>query len=328
MNPSHPARNLIDFTENTLRRLDAPGRRVCVGLSGGIDSVVLLTLLSQLRTKLDLQLSAIHVHHGLSPNADQWAQFCISLCSPNAIPLATVSVNIDQSLPGGMEALARDARYAAFNDVDADFVALAQHADDQAETVLHQILRGTGLKGMAGMGETRVLRKGMRLIRPLLGISRAEIEAFARGHRLEWIEDESNAETAFTRNFIRHELTSIVEARFPHYRESLARAGRHAAESDEMLAALAAIDLKWDGTNAFADVLDTLPLSRQVNALYYWLHWQRRDDETKTAFPAQTQLSEWAAQLFRPAPTDKPHRAGGHEWVILRRKNLLQLQRK
>ena len=319
---------LIAVTENTLRRLDASGHRVCVGLSGGMDSVVLLTLLSRLRVTLDLQISAIHVHHGLSPNADQWAQFCTSLCAANSIPLEVVRVNIDQSLPGGVEALARDARYAAFNNVDADFLALAQHADDQAETVLHQILRGTGLKGMAGMGEVRTLREGLQLIRPLLGVSRAELEVFAREQRLEWIEDESNADTAFTRNFIRHELAPKLAERFPHYRESLARAGRHAAEADDMLAALAAIDLKWDGQHAHADVLDTLPLSRQVNALYHWLRWQDLDFEMKISFPSQAQLSEWATQLFRPAPSDKPHQAGGHDWVILRRKNLLHCQRK
>lgn len=319
---------LIAVTDNALQRLGATSRRICVGLSGGMDSVVLLTLLSRLRVTLGLQFSAIHVHHGLSPNADQWACFCTSLCAANSIPLEVVRVNIDQSLPGGVEALARDARYAAFNKVDADFLALAQHADDQAETVLHQMLRGTGLRGMAGMGEVRTLRHELRLIRPLLGVSRAEIEAFAREHRLEWIEDESNADTVFTRNFIRQELAPKLAERFPHYRESLARAGRHAAEADDMLSALAAIDLKWDGQHAYADVLDNLPLSRQVNALYHWLRWQDIDNEMKASFPSQAQLSEWATQLFRSGPTDKPHQAGGHDWVILRRKNLLSLQRK
>ena len=318
---------LIAITENTLRRFDTSGRRVCVGLSGGMDSVVLLTLLSQLRATLDLQLSAIHVHHGLSVNADQWAQFCASLCAGNSIPLTVVRVTIDQSQPGGVEALARDARYDAFCRVDADFVALAQHADDQAETVLHQILRGTGLKGMAGMGEVRTLRAGLQLIRPLLDVSRPQVEAFAREQRLEWIEDESNTNTLFTRNFIRHEWVPRLAERFPHYRESLARAGRHAAEADDMLSALAAIDLKWDGQQAYADQLDLLPVTRQVNALYHWLHWQQAGSETKTALPSHAQLQDWARQLFRPTPTDKPHRAGGHDWVILRRKNLLQLER-
>ena len=319
---------LIAVTENALQRLNASGRRICGGLSGGMDSVVLLTLLSQLRTKLDLQLSAIHVHHSLSANADQWAQFCTALCAAHSIPLAVVRVKIDQSLPGGMEALAREARYDAFREIDADFLVLAQHADDQAETVLHQILRGTGLKGMAGMGEVRTLREGLQLIRPLLEISRAEIETFASEQRLEWVEDESNADTAFTRNFIRHELAPKLSERFPHYRESLARAGRHAAEADDMLSALAAIDLKWDGQHAYADQLDLLPVTRQVNALYHWLQWQQLGATTKISLPSQAQLQDWAAQLFRPGPTDKLQRAGGHDWVISRRKNCLLLERK
>ena len=319
---------MLEAVENSLRRLIAPGNRVCVGLSGGMDSAVLLELLVRLSPTLSLQLSAIHVCHGLSPNGDQWTAFCKSLCEARSIPLRIARIQVDRSLSGGVEAIARDARYAAFRGIDADSLALAQHADDQAETVMHQILRGTGLKGMAGMGEKRLLREGLILIRPLLGTPRAEIEAFARENRLAWIDDESNADTAYTRNFIRHALTPKLAERFPHYRESLARTGRHATEADEMLSALAAIDLKWDGRNAYADVLDGLPLMRQVNALYHWLQWQRGPGEKKSAFPSQAQLGEWAVQLFRPTPADRPHQAGGHELIIHRRKHLLQLERK
>lgn len=323
--PNSPS-SLPSAIENSLRRLDVQGSRVCVALSGGMDSVVLLEALSRLGAALSLQLSAIHVHHGLSPNADQWAAFCESLCEARSIPLTISRIQVDRSLPGGIEALARDARYAAFGGVNAEFLAVAQHADDQAETVLHQILRGTGLKGMAGMGEARRLRDGLILIRPLLGIARAGIEAYAKENRLEWIEDESNADTAYTRNFIRHTLTPTLAERFPHYRESLARAGRHAAEADEMLSALAAIDLKWDGRNAYADALDGLPLTRQINALYHWLQWQQGPGNPLNTFPSQAQLAQWAPQLFRSTPTDRPHQAGGHDLVICRRKNLLRVE--
>ena len=95
-----------------------------------------------------------------------------------------------------------------------------------------------------------------------------------------------------------------------------------------MLSALAAIDLKWDGRNAYADALDGLPLTRQVNALYHWLRWLQGSAETQLAFPSHAQLGEWAMQLFRPALTDRPHQAGGHDFVIRRRKNLLLLERK
>lgn len=313
---------------NVIQRHHAATKRICVGLSGGLDSIVLLDVLVRLRQRFELHVSAIHVHHGLSPNADAWASFCESFCRAKSVPLTISRVVIDRSAPGGVEALAREARYAAFNAVDADFLALAQHADDQAETVLHQILRGTGLKGMAGMGEMRPLRAGLTLIRPFLSLPRAEIEAYAKENLLEWIEDESNADTAYTRNFIRAELTPKLAERFPHYRESLARAGRHAVEADEMLSALAAIDLNWDGETAHAELLDHLSLTRQVNALYHWLQWLQRPDGRQVPLPSQAQLAEWAQQLFRPTPTDRPHLAGGHDFVIRRRKNLLLLERK
>ncbi len=312
--------------DDVIRRHGMTGRKVCVGLSGGIDSIVLLTVLDESRSAHGLQLSAIHVHHGLSPHADEWAAFCRSVCDARSIPLQVAHVQVDHSRPGGVEALARDARYAAFRLVEADFIALAQHADDQAETVLHQILRGTGLKGMAGMGETRHMRDGLVLIRPLLRVPRAEIEAFALARCLEWIDDESNADTAYTRNFIRHALTPALAERFPHYRESLSRTASHAAEADEMLAALAGIDLKWDGRTAHADALDAQPLARQVNALYHWLRWQWRDGKRQQSVPSHAQLCEWAQQLFRPAPAGRSHQAGGHEFVILRRKNQLFLE--
>lgn len=321
-------RSFLAAIESALRRHDVPRHRVCIGLSGGIDSVVLLESLARLAATLDLQLSALHVHHGLSVNADRWVAFCEALCEGKSIPLKIARISVDRSLPGGIEAVARAARYAAFNEVDADFLALAQHADDQAETVLHQILRGTGLKGMAGMGAARHLRDGLVAIRPMLEIPRTGIEAFAGEHRLDWIEDESNADIVFTRNFIRHAVTPKLAERFPQFRESLARAGRHAAEANEMLAALAAIDLKWDGRHAHADLLDELPPMRQTNALYYWLHWQQPAGERQYPLPSRTQLEEWAQQLFRPAPGNKPHQAGGHDFTIYRRKDLLLLERK
>lgn len=269
-----------------------------------------------------LNLTAIHVHHGLSPNADAWAAFCTDVCGAKEIPLRIARVQIDRRSSAGIEGAARAARYAAFAEEGSPVVLLAQHADDQAETVLHQLLRGTGLKGLAGMGEVRVLSAAQTVLRPLLGVSRAEIEAEARGRGLDWIEDESNADTSYTRNFLRQDITPRLAARFPHYVASLARAAKHAADADEMLEALARIDLAWDGANAFANGLDSLPAARQTNALYHWLKWQG------APVSSQSQLHEWAAQLFRLAPASKPQLAGGHDFVIRRTNNRLVLQAK
>ena len=311
---------LISIVENFLRRYPLEGKRACVALSGGVDSMVLLDAADQLKHKLNIDLYAIHVHHGLSANADDWAAFCANECATRGIGLTQQKVHVDQNAGAGLESAARTARYAAFAAEGTPFVLLAQHADDQAETVLHQMLRGTGLKGLAGMGEARVSSADQTILRPLLNVSRADIEAFASARGLKWIEDESNSDTTYTRNFLRHEIAPRLEARFPHYRASLARAARHASEADEMLEALAKIDLQWDGEHANAALLDSLPVPRQINALYYWLAW------CAVPAPSHRQLAEWAAQLFRPAPAGKSQLAGGHDFVIRRANNRLLLQ--
>src|SRR2546422_10307985 len=162
------------------------GKRVVVALSGGIDSVVLLHLL-----KDHPGVSAVHVHHGLSPNADAWARFCTRLCRAWKVPLAIRKVKVRKA-GKGLEAAAREARYQAFKKEKAEVIALAHHLDDQAETVLLNLLRGAGVRGASGM--QRLARfEGKLLARPLLDVPRRSIEEYARLHGLEWIEDESNA---------------------------------------------------------------------------------------------------------------------------------------
>jgi tRNA(Ile)-lysidine synthase len=200
-------------------------RRVAVALSGGVDSVVLLHLLSR-----QCEVSAIHVHHGLSPNADAWAEFCRRTCSKLKVPLKVYKVKVKKQ-GHGLEAAARDARYAAFRKHKAEVIALAHNLDDQAETVLMNLLRGAGLRGASGMPQ-RARHAGKLFVRPLLERSRQEIEAYASKAGLEWIEDESNADEALTRNFVRRRLGPLIESRFPAWRSSLARAAKHFARRD------------------------------------------------------------------------------------------------
>jgi tRNA(Ile)-lysidine synthase len=199
-------------------------RRIAVALSGGIDSV---TLLHQLK---DRGVSAIHVHHGLSPHADRWAAFCRKLCKRWGVPLKVYRVKVSRA-GEGLEAAARRARYEAFAKADADCIALAHNLDDQAETVLMNLLRGAGVRGARGM-VAKVSFKGKTLLRPLLGTPRAAIMAYARKHGLEWIEDESNADEALTRNFVRRSVGPLLEKRFPAWKQSLARAARHFSRRD------------------------------------------------------------------------------------------------
>jgi tRNA(Ile)-lysidine synthase len=194
-------------------------------LSGGVDSVVLLHMLKQRPG-----VSAVHVHHGLSPNADAWARFCRKLCRQWRIPLEVRKVKVGRA-GKGLEAAARDARYSVFRKVDADCIALAHNLDDQAETVLMNLLRGAGLRGASGM---RPLSRfgGKQLARPLLGVSRREILDYARAHRLDWIEDESNADESLTRNFVRLRLGPLIGTRFAQWKQALARAARHFAQKE------------------------------------------------------------------------------------------------
>lgn len=206
------------------------GKRVAVGLSGGLDSVVLLHVMHGLAPQIGFKLSAIHVNHGLSPNAGGWQRFCSALCLELGIPYKSVKVRVNRG-KSGLEAAAREARRAAFDKVRADAIALAHHLDDQAETVLFNLLRGAGLAGASGMpGQGRLGRK--LLLRPLLDVPRSAIRAYAAEYRLGWIEDESNADESLTRNFIRRRVGPLLEAKFPRWRENLARAARHFAGAE------------------------------------------------------------------------------------------------
>ncbi len=246
--------------EAVLGALAAPGARLCVGLSGGVDSVVLLDLLAALAPRHQWQVSAIHVNHQLSPNADAWSRFCRRLCRDRGIPLRVVKVTVPRG--DSVEAAAREARYGAYRRQRADNIVLAQHQDDQAETVLLQLLRGAGVKGLAAMPLARAdpLRPGLRVLRPLLDATRREIEAYAAQHGLRWVEDESNEDSGYLRNFLRRDILPRLEARVPAYRATLSRAAAQMAEAAVLLDALAQMD------GAPAPGAAVLPLST-LNAL-------------------------------------------------------------
>jgi tRNA(Ile)-lysidine synthase len=223
-------------------------KRVAVGLSGGVDSVVLLHVLAGLRKRFGFSLSALHVHHGLSANATRWSQFCVRLCKKLEVPLRVKRVRVTR-MGEGLEAAARKARYEAFRASKADAVALAHHLDDQAETVLFNLLRGAGRRGVSGMPQ-RARLDGKLLLRPMLEVPRTAIEAYAAAHGLRWIEDESNADEALTRNFLRRRVAPLLDTRFPRWREGAARAARHAARREADAAELLRAYLRRKGMRA------------------------------------------------------------------------------
>src|SRR6185503_19644006 len=213
-----------------LRAHDLRGKRVAVGLSGGIDSVVLLHLLRALAPESGFHLAAIHVHHDLSPNADAWTRFCRSLCRRWKVPITVRRVRVTRA-GRGLEAAARAARYARYRAMRADAIALGHQLDDQAETVLMNLLRGAGLAGASGMRASVPFHEKL-VVRPLLALSREAIVDHAKANRLDWIEDESNRDESLTRNYLRRRVGPLLAARFPRWRESLARAARHFARAD------------------------------------------------------------------------------------------------
>ena len=199
------------------------GKRFLVGLSGGVDSVVLLHALAQ----EGVDLRAVHVNHGLSPNAPRWAAFCRRLCKRLQVPIRVRRVRVARK----NEASARAARYEAFRQLEFDVLALAHQLDDQAETVLMRLLRGAGVRGAGGMRPVSRF-SGRTLLRPLLDVPRESILAYAHDRALDCIEDESNASDAFTRNFIRLRIAPLLGERYPRWREALARAAQHFSERD------------------------------------------------------------------------------------------------
>ncbi|HEY5802908.1 MAG TPA: tRNA lysidine(34) synthetase TilS [Lysobacter sp.] len=211
---------------------DRPDAPLCVGYSGGLDSSVLLHLLANSGA---MSLRAVHVHHGLHPQADAWAERCTRTCATLGIPLAVVRVTVTRE-GAGLEAAARTARHGAFADalVAGDVLALAHHRDDQAETLLLRALRGSGIDGLAAMRRWRPFGPG-RLWRPLLDHGRDELLAYAQAHRLDWIDDPSNTDTGFDRNFLRQRVLPLLQERWPHAGAVLAQSAALSAQASDLL---------------------------------------------------------------------------------------------
>ncbi len=277
-----------------LARHVPPGSRLLLGLSGGLDSVVLLNVLVSLRARHPFDLAALHVHHGLSPNADDWAGFCERLCVALGVPLTVEHIRVDPFDRAGVEAAARRERHRAFERCDTDFLLTAHHRDDQAETFLLQALRGAGPRGLAAMPECR-RPPGMRAahLRPLLAVPRAELSRFAHVAGLSWIEDESNQDRRYRRNALRQDILPRLAAYFPAAAATLARVAAHQAETAGLLDDLAHLDAKGviEGERLDCAALARLAPPRARNLLRHFIAGQG------VRLPASHRLDESLRQL-------------------------------
>lgn len=285
--------DLIEAVAGNLVPRLHPGDEVLLGLSGGVDSVVLLDCLARLSASGRFKLRALHVHHGISGNADGWADFCAALCCDLGVPLHVVRIDLGRRRDRGVEAAARSARYAALAAHARDLVVTAHHRDDQAETLLLQMMRGSGVSGLGAMRAERFVEAaGIRLVRPMLEVDRAGIMAHARFRRLVWIEDESNDDTQLARNFLRHRVLPLIEGRWPDARARLAGAARLQAEAASMLSGLAAIDAERAacGGGWSLGVLRALGETRAVNLFHHAL------SERGARTPGRSALGEFWRQ--------------------------------
>jgi tRNA(Ile)-lysidine synthase len=302
----------------------SPGAHLKVAYSGGLDSHVLLHTLSVLRADHHFSLSAIHIDHDLQSASAEWGRHCSRICAALDIQYVVKRVRVEGVAEEGLEAAARRARYVALAAAlePGDILLTAHHGDDQAETVLLQLLRGAGVTGLAAMPTQAALGPG-QIVRPLLGFSRAALHAYAQEHQLAWIEDPSNQESHLRRSYLRTEILPRLARHWPAHARLLARTARHAAEAMGLLDEVAETDLvacrhavPHSPQELSIKALLTLSTARQRNLLRYWLRRQG------FLAPATSQLEEVLAQV-QTAPRSQQARVCWPGTEVWRYRDLL-----
>jgi tRNA(Ile)-lysidine synthase len=304
-----------------------PDVAVCVALSGGVDSTALLAMLAEAR--LDgLRLRALHVNHGLHPNAPRWAAHCRKLARQLGVPLRVTSVKVARERGTSLEEAARVVRYRCFGEqLRSGEVLLTAHTqDDQLETVLLQLFRGCGLPGLAAMPAVAPLGSG-KLVRPFLACSRTQLEAWVGARGLTWVQDDTNLDERFDRNYLRRRVLPAVRERWPGVGAAVARSARHAAEAQRLLAMLARPDLERasDGAALSVKALRSLPSDRRRNVLRLWIAANGR------TLPDARRLEEIAGPLIDARADAHPQvewggeAPAGRRLVVMRHADLLSL---
>lgn len=275
--------------------LAPPAEHLIVAFSGGIDSAVLLHCLQQLRDagQLNTKLSALHINHGLQDKASQWQTFCEDFCAMRNLPLICKRVEVAEG--GSQENAARESRYEAFIETlqAGDLLLLAHHLDDQLETFMLRLQRGAGIAGLTGIPQQRKLGAAW-LYRPLLSHSRQELESYAQAAGIKWVEDGSNSNNQFDRNFLRHDVLPVFESRWPNYRESWQKSLALVGEASAVISELAEMDLSTvtesGGTLSCAGLVQ-LSTPRLRNVLRHWLKHRGAEEPGWNPLQSITQQS-------------------------------------
>jgi tRNA(Ile)-lysidine synthase len=276
---------------------------LCVAVSGGLDSTVLLHAAAALAGRAPLELRALHVDHGLQPESRGWAAGCAELCRAAGVALEVIELGLSPPPGASVEAFAREARRAALGGAlaEGEWLLTAHHRDDQLETVLIQLLRGAGVAGLAAMPALAPLGRGFQA-RPLLGTDRAELAAYAARHGLAWREDPMNRDARLDRAWLRSRVLPAIRERWPSAAATVARSAAHAAEAAAVLAEVAAADAAGvldDGRLSLA-ALATLPRERQSNLVRWWLRGQGLKP------PPAARLAAVLADFARARPDGAP----------------------
>ncbi|MBD2785123.1 tRNA lysidine(34) synthetase TilS [Xenorhabdus sp. DI] len=326
--------NSYDFLLTTLAEHIGQHKKILVGFSGGLDSSVLLHLLVRLRTQAHqlscerIALRAIHIHHGLNPKADLWVEHCRQVCADWQIDFQTEKVELN-TRRHGIEAAARNARYHAFQHElqQGEVLMTAQHLDDQAETFLLALKRGSGPAGLSSM-PSRMPFAGTTLIRPLLNISRAELEAYAQAQKLQWVEDDSNQDDRYDRNFLRLNIMPLLNQRWPHFPQAVSRSASLCGEQEQLLDELLEESLHSLMTSEGAIAIPPLENSSEAkrNALLRrWLN------QCGVKMPAREQLQRiWSEVALARQDAEPRFRVGQQDirryrqqlWLVPQYQNL------
>jgi tRNA(Ile)-lysidine synthase len=251
-----------------------PRLPLAIAYSGGADSTALLHACV---ARWPGQVLAVHVNHGLQAAAADFEQHCQAVCAGLSVPLQVLRVDAHARTGQSPEDAARQARYQAYAQVlkthwggTIQDIALAQHADDQVETVLLALTRGAGLPGLSGM-PALVERAGLRIHRPWLEVPAQQLRDWLVQEGVSWVEDATNQDERYTRNRIRHQLLPVLEEAFPSFRQTFGRSARHAAQAQLVLDDMALIDLQMTGVPPQLAALQLLSVARQANVLRAWL---------------------------------------------------------